>query len=246
MKKVFKTLSLSLLVAVFGVFCLVGCGADEFANAQKITSDELNTYIASEEVQTSFTGYKMTAETLGTKILDATVATGADEKLEAALVINMPASLTGSVAVSMSMYLKDGIVYADAGEGQKVKMPYDANDEDFAQLVEALRYAGDIKEMINESLSYPGVEMAIKKLEDGNKTKFLLEATQTVQGYTMVSSLRLVYTDNVLTEVTETQKVGNDVLSKVPIVAISEGVSFPAGLETDASYEDLTDVSPEA
>lgn len=244
MKKIFKTLSLSLIVAVFGVFCLVGCGADEFANAQRITSDDLNTYMASEEVQTSFTGYKMTAEMLGTKILDATVATGADEKLEAALIINMPASLTGSVAMRMTMYLKDGIVYAESSEG-KVKMTFDADNEGFSQLVEALKYAGDIKEVINESLSVPGVDLVIKKVEDGNKTKFLLEATQTVQGYTSVGSLKLVYTDNVLTEVTETVKVGKDVMSKVSIVAVSEGVNFPAGLETDTSYEDLTNVSPE-
>ena len=244
MKKIFKTLSLSLIVAVFGVFCLVGCGADEFANAQRITSDDLNTYMASEEVQTSFTGYKMTAEMLGTKILDATVATGADEKLEAALIINMPASLTGSVAMRMTMYLKDGIVYAESSEG-KVKMTFDADNEGFSQLVEALKYAGDIKEVINESLSVPGVDLVIKKVEDGNKTKFLLEATQTVQGYTSVGSLKLVYTDNVLTEVTQTVKVGKDVMSKVSIVAVSEGVNFPAGLETDTSYEDLTNVSPE-
>ncbi len=246
MKKIFKTLSLSLLVAVFGVFCLVGCGADEFANAQRITSDDLNTYMASEEVQTSFTGYKMTVEMLGTKIIDATVATGAEEELQAALVINMPASLTGSVAMRMTMYLKDGIVYVDAGEGQRVKMAFDANDEDFSQLVSALRFAGDVKEIVNESLSVPGVDLVIKKVEDGNKTKFLLEATQTVQGYTSVGSLKLVYTDNVLTEVTETTKIGNDVMSKASIVAVSEGVNFPAGLETDTSYEDLTNVSPEA
>ncbi|MBQ7327397.1 MAG: hypothetical protein IJX00_00320 [Clostridia bacterium] len=61
MKKFFKSMALSLVVAVFAICCLAGCGSkDEFKNGDDATVAELYTIASAEDTVNEFNeGYEI-------------------------------------------------------------------------------------------------------------------------------------------------------------------------------------------
>lgn len=232
MKKFFKFASLALVVAFVGLFGLAGCGEkDEFANAKEISSEEFSAYMASEEVVTEFTGYTMTVSVMGGMMtLNADVAL-VGEDLQAAMNIETTLEEVGNKA----MYLKNNVVYVDAGEAGKYKMAYDESNSNLDDLKDSLKYVGDLTSMLEEKIQTKGV--VLKNVQEGNQNKFLIEITSDVLGESYVYSMKLIYENNQLIEFVEITTINSEEYSRMSVKATNKAVAFPEGLETDESYE---------
>lgn len=234
MKKFLSIMACMVMILVGGV-ALASCGRDEFASAENISAQQMAEYLNSEEVVSEFNGYNMTMHMYNTKIFDASVA-NVDNKLQLAMYIDTP-NIDGIEAMKLNMYLLNDVVYIDGGNANKYKVAYDPADEDLQQLQTALQFNGNLKGIIEESFVDVAVgNLTIKKLIEENTTKFLISSSQPTIYGTSNYSMKLVYNDNALVELSETVKLGKTVLSSASIKAFNGSVQFPENLESDTSY----------
>lgn len=234
MKKFLSIMACMVMILVGGV-ALASCGRDEFAGAEKISAQEMSAYINSEEVVSQFNGYNMTMHILDEKIFDASVAS-VDEKLQVAMFFNVP-SMEEVASMKMSMYLLDNVVYVSSDSG-KYKTAYDSNNAEFSQLQTALQFNGNLIAMIEDAyINSSFGNLSIKKVVEGDLVKFLISTNQTSTNGNSSYTMKLVYQENTLIELTETVKVGKKVLSSASISAFNGNIEFPSNLETDPEYK---------
>ena len=173
MKKFFKSMALSLVVAVFAICCLAGCGSkDEFKNGANATAADMLS-VASESTNQFDSGYSMymIAKVGKQKAMEIDMdLLMIGEDLQLAMVMGMDASLTGGSGYEeIKMYIKDNYAYANVA-GQKVKEAFDPSEMS-GQLSEAMDMA-EIEESLMAELSKyaqlegQGIDFKVKKLVD--------------------------------------------------------------------------------
>lgn len=171
MKKFFKSMALSFVVAVFAICCLAGCGSkDEFKNGANATAAEMLS-VASEANNEFGNGYSMYMVTkMGKQVameIDMDLLLVEDDFQ---LAMKMGAIDESGVYSEFETYVKDGYAYLNAA-GQKIKNVFDMNPEDSGSLEYAMSLAEISENLLTELERYAQLEaqnfdFGVKKLVD--------------------------------------------------------------------------------
>ena len=246
MKKFFKSMALSLVVAVFAICCLAGCGSkDEFKSGDDATVAELYTIASAETAVNNFTeGYELyMIVKAGKQIImeiDGQVMMGESESdTQVAMTIGM----IGEVGYEeFGAYLKDGCAYIASPEG-KVKVDIGTESPEYASMIQQISGAmqeADIEtELLNTLEAYAAFEamgetIKVKKLtgEDG-LVRFKIYTSQEAEGVTADVEMIVGYKDGHIVEYSAKYTAGKQVMySSIKALAADAEINYPADLDT--------------
>lgn len=233
MKKFLKSIALSLVVAVFAICCLAGCGGkDEFKGGENATAAEIYE-IASTANNEFGSGYSMyTVMKYGKQTMmeiDLKLIMGEDD-IQAAMVMGMANDAGGYDEIEA--YITDGYAYANYGE-LKVKEVYDAEDAT-SEIAGAFQEA-NISETLLDSLEMyvqleaQGFGFKIKKLVDEETGLVRFKIYDDVEN----SYLIVGYLDGQIVEyVVEMEAEGGYMYASIKALPADATIEFPADLDT--------------
>ena len=233
MKKFFKSMALSLVVAVFAICCLAGCGSkDEFKDGANATAAEIYE-IASTANNEFGAGYSMymVAKVGKQKAMeiDLKLIVGEDD-IQVAMVMGMANNAGGYDEIEA--YITDGYAYENY-DGLKVKEVYDT--EDVASEIAGAFQKANISETLLYSLDRyadreaQGFGFKIKKLVDEETGLERFKIYDDVQN----SYLIVGYLDGQIVEyVTEMKAKGVYMYTSIKVLPADATIEFPADLDT--------------
>ncbi len=240
MKKFFKSMALSLVVAVFAICCLAGCGSnDEFKKGQKATATEMFA-VASEannEFGTSYSAYtivKMGKQTMLEVDMQLVLA---EESIEAAIKMAGDPALAGEMGgfASVEAYITGGYSYVNTA-GQKVKAPFDMEGEMPSEIAGALQ-TSDIADTLMDTLDMyaqlegQGFDFKVRKLVD--ETTGLVRYKLYVEENGAKSTMIVGYLDGQIVEFEmEGEAEGMYTLVSIKTLPADATIEFPADLDT--------------
>lgn len=236
MKKFFKSMALSLVVAVFAICCLAGCGSkDEFKDGANATAAEIYE-IASTANNEFGSGYSMYMITKVGKQKAMEIDMDLlmiGEDLQLAMVMGADASLAGGSGYEeIKMYIKDNYAYANVA-GQKVKEAFDPS-EISDEISTAMNMAEIEESLMTELSKYARLEaqdfgFKIKKLVDEETDLVRFKIYDDVQN----SCLIVGYLDGQIVEyVTEMKAKGVYMYTSIKVLPADATIEFPADLDT--------------
>ena len=233
MKKFLKSMALSLVVAVFAICCLAGCGGkDEFKGGANATAAEIYE-IASTANNEFGSGYSMyTVMKYGKQKymeIDLQLIMGEDD-LQAAVKMGMANDAGGYD--EFEAYVADGYSYANY-DGLKVKEAFDM--EDVTSDIAAAFQQADISETLLDTLDmYAGLEaqnftFKIKKLVDEETGLVRFKIYDDVEN----SYLIVGYINGQIVEYTaEMDYEGVYMYASIKALPADATIEFPADLDT--------------
>lgn len=236
MKKFFKSMALSLVVAVFAICCLAGCGSkDEFKNGETATAAEMLS-VANASTNQFDSGYSMymIAKAGKQKMMEIDMdLLMVDEDLQLAMSMGADMSLEGGSGFEViEMYVRDNYAYANVA-GQKVKEAFDPS-EISEELSTAMNMAEIEESLITMLEQYAQVEaqgfsFKVKKLVD--ETSGLVRFK--LYDETQKGSVIVGYLDGQIVEyVLEAEMEGLYTYVSIKALAADATIEFPADLDT--------------
>ena len=238
MKKFFKSMALSLVVAVFAICCLAGCGGkDEFKGGENATVTEIYE-IASTANNEFGSGYSMyTVIKYGKRTymeIDGQVVLG-ESDVQVAMTINM-------LGYAFGAYVRDGYAYLSTTEG-KVKVALDTESEEYTTMISQIQKAMSNADIESDMLTFleayaafeaMGESFKVKKLtsEDGLE-RFKIYTTQETEDGTADVEMVVGYKDGHIVEYSTKSTEGKEVMySSIKALAADAEINYPADLDT--------------
>lgn len=226
--KIFGVAALAVATLSAGVVGLSGCG-------NKVKVNEIEKFVASESTVNSMdTGYKLKLQMPESISAEGVVSLKEDNKVDFALVVNVPATATTS-ATTAEAYLRGNEMFSrEGGEGKYTKEILDVDNptSDISADLANLTQLADLTESIQQYLSIvkqmEGQGLKITKTDKNGVLRYKMTYKDTSGNLSFV----LEYKDNQLTKFAfNMNALGEKIVMEFE--RFSGEIEFPADLDTN-------------